>query len=106
MTPLALYVVCGALATARLTRLVTADRITEAPRRWIGGFHSVPDYGDAEVTIANRHRLYLFITCPWCVSIWIAAAVVALSVLIPHVWIYAAAMLSASEVAGLLSRAE
>lgn len=54
-------------ATARLTRLVTSDVITERLR--------------LRVVNAGRHRVGLsdkilhFITCPWCVSMWIAAPV-------------------------------
>lgn len=55
------------LATARLTRIVTRDRITEAPRnrlvRWAvrrGGEESLLAY---------------FVFCDWCVSLYAAAGV-------------------------------
>lgn len=57
-----------ALATARLTRLVTQDRITQAPReaivRWAvrrGGEDSLLAY---------------FVFCDWCVSLYAGGAVV------------------------------
>lgn len=50
------------LATARLTRLVTDDRITEAPRVWV----------------ARRGEMIGYLVyCPWCVSIYTGAAVAA-----------------------------
>ena len=49
------------LATARLTRLVTEDKITERPRRYLAkGAPGVLSY---------------FIHCPWCVSIYTGSAV-------------------------------
>jgi hypothetical protein len=64
---LALYV----LATARLLRLVMDDKITDPIREWI--IRSTPK---------QSLRRY-FITCAWCVSIWVAAAPAFLYVLIP-----------------------
>lgn len=53
-------------AAARLTRLVTTDAITGGLRaRAIE--HRGPD-----------SRLAYFVSCPWCVSVWVAAAVLAL----------------------------
>lgn len=53
--------VVTALAVARVTRLIVADYITAKPRqrlvlRW--GVHSMRSY---------------LITCPWCMSLWVAA---------------------------------
>ena len=54
------------LATARITRLVTEDKITEWPRNriliWLIG-------RDPESLVA-----YL-VVCPWCVSFWAGGAV-------------------------------
>ncbi len=52
--------VVAALAVARLARLVTVDEITAPLRR------EVAKRGDT---------LAYFITCPWCVSVWIAPVV-------------------------------
>jgi hypothetical protein len=52
-------------ATARLTRLVTEDTIT----------------GPMRAAIMRRSKngpdgwAYLWVSCPWCVGLWIAAAV-------------------------------
>lgn len=56
-----------ALATARLTRLVTQDRVTQAPRYWL--VRRAVKRGGDESLIA-----YL-IVCDWCVSIYTGAAV-------------------------------
>jgi hypothetical protein len=50
------------LAVARLTRLVTADKLTEKPMFWmIGKVNRWPAIG------------YLF-TCAWCTSVYLGAA--------------------------------
>lgn len=81
-----------ALATARLTRLVTKDAILER-LRWpiIRG------------SATGRLPAWCgeFIRCPWCVSIWAAAGVVAARRLAPRSWGPVAMMLASSEVAGL-----
>lgn len=53
----------AALATARLTRLVTVDVITERPRGW------VQMHGPA--------WLAYLVQCSWCASVWVGAAVAA-----------------------------
>jgi hypothetical protein len=58
-----LLVVAGALATARLTRLVTADQLTLPLRRRV--LQAVPEGG---------HLEYL-LSCAWCVSVWIGYCV-------------------------------
>lgn len=60
-------IVLLALATARLTRLVTQDRITEAPRYWL--VRRFTAWQGEESLLA-----YL-IVCDWCVSIYTGAAV-------------------------------
>lgn len=59
MTPLAFVIVC--LATARLTRLVTDDTITEPLRVWA----------------SDKPLLYGLITCPYCIGFWISLVTVA-----------------------------
>lgn len=53
-----LIVVVTALATARVTRLITEDRILDAPRNAV--LRALPD----------GHLLAYLLTCPWCVSIY------------------------------------
>lgn len=91
----ALYFVIDALATYRLARLLTADELTKGIRRALG---AVDKRGHI-----NRPRTFYFVTCPWCTSIWIAAGVVAVTWAWPGGWIYPAAALAFSAVAGFLS---
>jgi len=53
----ALTVILAALATYRLTRLVTADVIAEPVRQWVG---------------KRNQTLGYLVTCDWCLSIWVA----------------------------------
>lgn len=55
-----LIVACG--ATFRLTRLLTHDRILDTPREWV----------DRRVGSVAAY----FVHCTWCVSVWVAGAVV------------------------------
>jgi hypothetical protein len=79
------------LAVARLARLVTEDVIMERPREWLrqraGG------------------KLRYFVTCPWCVSIWLGAGAAAVAYNWPDSWAVqiAALALASSEVAGVLA---
>lgn len=59
--------ILAGLATARVTRLVTGDRLTERPRLWLL----------TQIVRRNRHgdeslAAYL-VTCPWCVSVYAGA---------------------------------
>lgn len=56
---LALLLTC--LATARVTRLITEDRIFQAPRRWL-----LMRMGE------ERLSSYLLV-CPWCMSLYVGA---------------------------------
>jgi hypothetical protein len=55
-----------ALATYRLTRLVTTDTILARPREWVQ---------------ARYDRLGYLVGCDWCSSIWIAPGPVLIGVL-------------------------
>lgn len=89
----ALTVVLVALATYRVTRLVTADRITEPVRAW-----------------AERRgaRVGYLATCDWCLSVWVAPAPAAVAVALPgnRVVLGVLVALAASAVTGLLSIVE
>lgn len=92
MTP-TILIVLAALSTYRLTRLVTADRILQAPRAW---------------TVRRYPRLGYLVTCDWCFSIWVAPAPAVAVVLWPEnrlVWGVLIA-LAASAVTGLVSMVE
>jgi hypothetical protein len=53
----------AALATARLTRLVTTDRITQAPRHW------------AIRRLPRESLVAYLLVCDWCVSVYTGAVV-------------------------------
>lgn len=54
-------IVAMALATARATRLITRDRIFEAPRNAV--LRTLPD----------GHLLAYLVVCDWCVSVYTGA---------------------------------
>lgn len=60
MTTICLYILT-ALATARLTRLITTDKISEPARQWL-----ITRLGATSKIVYLAH-------CPWCMSIWVAA---------------------------------
>lgn len=60
-----------ALATARITTLLTHDEIAAPLRSWIAKRF---DTGDENRT----HPLAYMAFCPWCVSVWVAVVLAAL----------------------------
>jgi len=65
------FIIIASLITYRITRLAITDTILDTPRIW---FHQ---------TIIGRpgkFRMWFYelITCKYCLSVWIAAAVVAI----------------------------
>lgn len=63
--PTSLDYVLGAAATARLARLVAKDSIFDAARlRYVRAMDE-----------RNRPMLAELAVCPWCISVWIGAAV-------------------------------
>jgi hypothetical protein len=106
--------VLDALATYRLTRLATADVISEPVRqavlRKVG---AEPPPGEDDPTaveivdsLDDPPRLATLVTCRWCAGMWIAGGVAAARVLAPRQWDVAAKALSFSAVAVLLARFE
>jgi hypothetical protein len=106
--------VIDVLATYRLTRLATADVISEPARmavlRRVG---AEPPPGDEDPTaqevvesLKDPPRLATLVTCRWCAGIWIAAGVSAARHGIPRVWQPAARGLALSAAAVLLARLE
>ena len=71
-----------ALAVARVTRLINADRVTQRPRDWLTlrlwkrytGDWSAAAHALADPKAEPPLSVYL-LTCPWCVSIYVAAVV-------------------------------
>lgn len=50
------------LATARVTRLLSEDKITERPRLWLTR------------KLEGHSQLQYLIHCPWCLSMYVGAA--------------------------------
>ena len=92
MEPITLLV--AALATARLTRLVTRDRITHTPRRLL--LKRLDPEGLAAYMVV----------CDWCVSVYVGAGIVALLWAGPAWIVWPLYALAFSHVAGWLASKE
>lgn len=77
-----------ALAAFRLTRLVTADTLTERPR---------------DALTARSDFAANLLGCPWCSGFWAAVGVVAAARLVPRQWAPVRDALAFAAVVGLLS---
>ncbi len=89
--PAWLYLLVDALATYRITRLITDDLITEPIRA------AVTRLGEPWAS---------GIECPWCVGFWVSCAVVAVSWAFPNQWAPIATVFALSAVAGFLASHE
>ena len=88
----ALALAVDALATFRLTRLVIEDEITSPIREAVWKRYDVSDT-----------KIGYFLTCPWCVSIWVGAGVVAARRIAPSAWEPVAAVFAGSAVTGMIA---
>jgi hypothetical protein len=88
--------IVDALATYRLTRFVTADEITEEPRARLVAY--LEDEG--------LDGLAYLVRCPWCVSVWISAGVIAARTFTPRWWEPGARLLALAAVAALVAHGE
>jgi len=82
-----------AIATARLTRLIIADEITEPLRERVWRRFGNP--GESKIS-------YLF-TCPWCMSIYAATCLMTLYSISTTTGTFVSAILAFSYVTGILS---
>jgi hypothetical protein len=89
--PAWLLVLLAVLATARLTRLVARDAISDPARAWL--HERGPEW------------LTYLVHCPWCVSIWLGAGVAAATYNWPARWwvVIPLVALTASYVTGALA---
>jgi hypothetical protein len=88
---LVLSLVVAVLAVARITRLLTEDRLALGYRRWI-----VNRYGEDSLPAYLAH-------CPWCTSIYVGLPIMPLAALWPHrILIAILAVPAASMLTGLL----
>ncbi|MGN6695038.1 MAG: DUF1360 domain-containing protein [Aquihabitans sp.] len=116
----AIELVVDALATYRLTRLATADVISEPLRRSVVGRSLRRTQPDAEIDmapsaptaqelvddLADPPKAARLVTCRWCAGMWIAGGVVAARTIAPRWWDPAARALALSAAAVLVARAE
>lgn len=113
--------VADALATARLTRLVTRDTISEPARsavvRWAFRRAAVDLHVEVGETIGEAvaaheaeggvaPRLATLVTCRVCAGVWCAALVVGAGRVAPRVWGPVGRGLALSSAAGLVARLE
>lgn len=104
-----------AIAGYRLTRLITADVITERPRaaviRWAYG-NDAPAIEATSPSDSWTDRvnddpappaLARLITCPWCTGVWVAAGITAARRLTPRLWAPVAETAVVAAAAGLLA---
>lgn len=111
-----------ALAAARLTRLVTADTVTEPVRSWIIRSTYLVMRGEDDVADLERDfphstwteraaddpaapALATLLTCSWCAGVWVAAAVTVARRRSPR-WAGVAEAAAVAYVAGRLARTE
>jgi hypothetical protein len=81
-----------ALAVHRLTRLVQDDEV------W-----PMPELREAYLRRVGDSRWADLASCPWCLSMWFAAAVVLARHRWPRAWPWIARVLASSAVAGHLA---
>lgn len=87
-----------AVATYRLTRLVVQDDITAPLRAKVrhAAMRQIDSPGIAS-------KIDTLISCPWCVSMWIAGGVYVARRAAPRAWAPLAAILVCSATSGLLA---
>ncbi|QOR55430.1 MAG: hypothetical protein SHS37scaffold145_81 [Phage 71_18] len=110
------------LAAYRLTRLVTADTITEAPRRAVvelaydlaqldppGPRDSEPisDWvADQRARGLEVPKLADLVTCRWCTGMWVAGGVGIARLVAPRAWSWWSRMLAVASGAALIAGME
>jgi hypothetical protein len=104
------------LASYRLTRLVTTDKLSTPLRTWTirrWPAYSAPMEDEAGLPIENTSTTYprwqvVLVHCDWCVSVWMALLLTLAVVLyLRAAWLAGVLVwLSAAAVAGLLPRLE
>lgn len=86
-----LWLVMDALATHRITHLITEDEFPFGPVR------------DRILASRPNSMIAAWVTCPWCSGLWCAAGVVAVRAFAPRWWAPVATALAFSSITGLLS---
>jgi hypothetical protein len=107
--PFAITLLVYALAVARVTRLVTSDKLTEMPRTRLE--IKLWQRFAPQVPASDWHRavpplpVYL-LTCPWCVSVYVGAVAAPLVAFLgDSYWVFVPALaLAFSHFTGLLAK--
>lgn len=112
----ALDLVVDALAAYRLTRLTTADVISEPVRRSVVGralgwgpeelAAASPTAQEAVDALDDPPKAARLITCRWCAGVWIAGGVIAARQMAPRMWDPLGRAMAISAVAVLVSGLE
>lgn len=97
------WLTVDSLAVYRLTVLLTKDTITAPFRERLGLPWSHPGIPGPPPYAGVRWMAFSWLSCAWCVSVWLAAGVVALTRFAPGAWQYAGMALALSGVAGYLA---
>lgn len=79
-----------AVAVYRIVRFIQRDSLIETQREWV-----INRYGHLKITELA--------TCPWCLSIWVAAGVVTARHVAPRLWGMIARGLAFSAGAGVIT---
>lgn len=101
-----------ALAAYRLTRLVTADSITEPLRAaviastYAEGLDEGETWDEVVMNDPRPPRLAELVTCRWCAGVWVSFGVVAARRFAPRLWDPIARALAMSAGAALIAGLE
>lgn len=109
--------VVDVLAVARLSKLVRNDVLTKDLReavlgviytkRGVRATHpSVDSWQDYAFLDRQPPKTVTLLSCPWCISVWLAVGVWAARRAAPALWDPLARVLAASYVAGVLAQHE
>lgn len=89
--PATVALIVDGLAVFRLVRLVVADRILDRPRKLV-----------TRRSLKRRGVAAYFVTCSWCVGLWLAAGVVCARLWADWLWSPVAVGLALSAAAAVL----
>lgn len=79
MTPI-LIVLLAVFATARMTRAIVDDKITEPVRLWIANHLRQPEFDETgRVQTREGSRLTYLVFCTWCTGFWVGLLIAALA---------------------------
>lgn len=96
-----------ALASHRVTRLITRDEILSAPRDRVSMWlEHRKEARTGKVTDQWQSRLAYLIGCYWCAGMWVSGAVVALTDLATSVPLPVLTWLAAATIVGLIADRE